>query len=122
MSEHRIQKRGQEAVCLFCTAKLTRPRAIESTLAHIALTGGYCSCGSLFIFDASGKEGGQSLMDGLFLLCDGNMDAALALRPGLDYQLERVSYNPRLHTFEPQGRGHAFGQPKLWFMKLTPKT
>ena len=120
-SRQRMKKRGEAPTCPFCQQTVARPCAVELTeIDGLAAEhqGGRCACGALFLLDATGREGGQLLMDGLAALCGGDVDQALSLRADEDYALSSVGYNPRMHTTVPQTRGRSFGQPKLWFFKL----
>ncbi len=116
-SEH-FKRKGEPVLCPFCKAAVPRPGALAPlSAASSDAAGGRCGCGALFLFDASGREGGQLLLDGLARLCEGDLTRALALEGGTDYRIDSVGYNPRGHSAEPIRRG-GFGRPKLWFFKL----
>ena len=81
--------------------------------------GGRCSCGALFLLDVNGKRGGETVVDGLTMLCDGDSDRAMRLEEKVDYRLRRRGYDPRSHSLIDRVRGMGgYGQPKLWFLKL----
>ncbi len=103
------------AECPFCETRIPRPKSLPGSLDML---GGRCKCGVLYLFDETGKQGGQLLLDGLTLICDGDMDQAMELSSGSDYELKDIGYNPRTHTEDPKplGRG-SFGRPKLFFLK-----
>lgn len=103
------------AECPFCKSRVARPKSLPEELE---MQGGRCACGALYLFDETGKQGGQLLLNGLTLISDGDMDAAMTLSAGTDYELKDVGYNPRTHTEDPKplGRG-SFGRPKLFFLK-----
>jgi hypothetical protein len=117
-STQRMKRRGEPPACPFCAQPIPRPTAIASPLGVTGYQGGSCGCGAIFLLDATGREGGQMIVDGLLHLCQGDMDRAMALRSGVDYQLEGVGYNPRMHVLEPQLIKRTFGRPRLWFFKL----
>lgn len=82
------------------------------------IRGGSCSCGALFLYDESGKTGGQIMVEGLTSLCDGDIDMGMKLQAGVDYEAKDIGYRERTHSLEPKapGRG-SFGIPKLWFFR-----
>lgn len=119
--KRRMKKKGESPECPFCQEKVARPAALD--LQHVPslpldCQGGRCSCGTIYLFDATGKEGGRLLMDGLGALCGGDLDRALSLKTDIDYQISSIGYSPRMHTVVPNAIGRTFGQPKLWFFKL----
>jgi hypothetical protein len=93
-----------------------RPEALDG---FVGVVGGRCECGAHFVADVTGRGGGQAFVDGLTLLCDGDVDAALRLGLGTDYEAADVGYRPRTHTVEPPrpGRGKSFGVPRLYFFR-----
>jgi hypothetical protein len=113
-----FKRRGDPVLCPFCKAPVPRPSSLPAVGPTSAeASGGRCACGAVFLLDASGREGGQLVIEGLARLCDGDLDRALALRGGLDYRIESLGYNPRGHNAEAVRRG-GFGRPKLWFFLL----
>lgn len=115
----RQQRKEKPAACPFCEELVRRPAQLAPDLD---CSGGRCNCGALYILDLTGKSGGQALVDGLTLMCDGDLDGAMKLQSGIDYQLERMGYRPRTHSIETRvpRRGGAFGTPKLWFFRRLP--
>lgn len=112
-----MARKDKPACCPFCEEEVPRPRPIVELGG--SARGGRCSCGAIYIVDETGKAGGQALLDGLTLLCDGDVDRAMGLESGVDYRLERMGYRPKTHGLDPQLPGHGFAKPKLWFMKAT---
>jgi len=98
--------------------EVPRPTTLETDPLDQELKGGRCTCGALYLLDATGKEGGRRMMDGLYLIADQDMDRALALQSGEDYRVESVCYNYRMHTAESRTRKKGYAQPKLWFFIL----
>lgn len=80
--------------------------------------GGRCSCGAGFVIDETGHSGGQALLDAQAVACDGDLDAALALASGEDYEVETRPYQGPINTVGRQRHGHSYMQPKVWFVKL----
>ena len=113
-----FKRKGEPVLCPFCKVPVPRPSQLAAAgPTAMDISGGRCACGALFLFDASGREGGQILIDGLTRLCDGDLDRAMALQGGVDYRIESFGYNPRGHNVEAVRRG-GFGRPKLWFFRL----
>ncbi len=102
--------------CPFCEVKIPRPELLPEL---VDVQGGRCQCGALYVADEAGKAGGQALLDGLTLLADGDIDRAMALTAGSDYELKDVGWRPRNHSKIPHkpGRGRSFGQAKIWFFR-----
>jgi len=109
-------KREEPAKCPFCDKRVPRPTPIEELTG---VSGGTCDCGALFVADETGRGGGQALVDGLTLLCEGDVTTAMGLCVGADYELKDIGYRPRTHSMEPPrpGRGRSFGVPRLYFFK-----
>ena len=113
--EPRVRKRGLPVACPFCATELPRPAPLAGADER---SGGRCSCGAVYLLDAAGREGGQLLLDGLALLCNGDLGKALELQGGTDYQVQSCIYNARQHSFEPAPvRRSAYGVCKLWFLR-----
>jgi hypothetical protein len=113
-STPRFARKGETVLCPFCKAPVPRPSALAGSSTA---RGGRCGCGSIYLLDASGREGGEIVLEGLAHLCGGDLDRAMALRGGIDYRIESVGYNVRGHNAEPIRRG-GFGRSKLWFFVL----
>jgi len=109
-------RKSRPAFCLFCRAEIPRPALIQGTPRR-AFPGGRCTCGSSFVSDVTGKNGGEALVELLALACDGDMDRAWSLEQGRDYLLKVVSYDPRHHTFNRSGY-FKDGMARLYFLQL----
>ena len=83
--------------------------------------GGKCSCGAAFVVDETGHSGGQALLDAQALVCDGDLDRALSLSSGEDYEVETRPYQGPTNSLAGRGYGKGYMQPKAWFIKLTKK-
>lgn len=118
MADLKMKRRGEPVTCPYCETKLPRPAQMQSSTSSTSCTGGRCDCGAVYLLDATGREGGQLIMEGLYFLAGGDMDLALTLRGGTDYDVRGLGYNYRMHVYEPRQRGRSYGQPKLWFFKL----
>lgn len=114
------KRRGDEPVtCPYCERRAPRPKPFPD---HEEITGGRCDCGVVWIADLTGKTGGQCLVDGLTLLADGDVSAAMSLEVGRDYELTEMNYRPKTHSAiaKRPGRGRNFGLAKLWFFRRLP--
>lgn len=80
--------------------------------------GGVCQCGAAFAIDETGRSGGQALLDAQAIACDGDLDRALSLNSGVDYEVETRAYQGRTRTIRGRPYGHGHLQPKIWFIKL----
>lgn len=110
----RVQRKEKPAACPFCETTIPRPAALSGYDSN----GGRCACGAVFLVDETGKHGGQVLLDGLTLLCDGDVDRAMALDSKADYELRRLGYRPRTHSLEPAlPMRVSFGRPRLYFLR-----
>ena len=115
----RVKKRGEPVACPFCSKELPRPAPLAGPPGALSdHTGGRCECGGIYLLDATGREGGQVLLDGLALLCEGDVQAAMRLESGVDYELRSRLYNARGHALEPTpARRSSYGACKLWFFR-----
>jgi hypothetical protein len=83
--------------------------------------GGRCSCGAAFVIDVTGHSGGQALLDAQAIACDGDLDGAMKLSSGEDYEVQTRSYEGPTNTVAGRRFARGYMQPKVWFIKLIPK-
>jgi hypothetical protein len=111
-----VKQNSLRVGCPFCWEWLPAPRLLYKVHSAEGASGGLCECGAFFVIDHTGKSGGQALMDLLALACDGDLDRALAIREGSDFELRTKPLK------EQSGRnrlaGHSYLQPKIWALKL----
>jgi hypothetical protein len=122
MRERRgYDRKEKPAACPFCDQRIPRPAPFVDV--EVDCGGGRCACGALFVVDVTGKQGGQVFLDGLTVLCDGDLDRGVSLQAKVDYEVVSLGYRPRTHSLESRlpGRG-GFGTPKLWFFRLLAGT
>ena len=101
--------------CPFCDEAVSRPKHREASLD---IKTGQCSCGALYVDDETGRSGGEALLAGLTMLCDGNLDRAMEMVADRDYQLADREYEPRTFTRASRLKGlRAFGRAKVWFFR-----
>ena len=109
--------------CPFCNKTFEPPVEIETRLSFF--TGGQCSCGAVYCFDASGKNMGEAFIDALTYLCTEDKamlsenkemhtsclrqfneawDRAMSLESDVDYEEIYLSYNPGRHSLQPNSK------------------
>jgi hypothetical protein len=111
-----LRERVKPICCPFCEVAVARPTPFAG---QTSAAGGWCACGALFVADETGRAGGEAMLGGLTLLCAGDVEAAMRLRGGADYEMKEVGWLPRSHSeVAPRpGRGRNFGQAKIWFFR-----
>lgn len=79
-------------LCPFCNSPVDRPSELRKGFAEVL--GGRCRCGALYAYDPSGRALGETLIDGLAILCNGDYNKALTLEEGKDYIMKFFLYEP----------------------------
>jgi len=98
--------------CPFCREEVLRPVELQEGQWY-DFGGGFCDCGAVFAHDPTARNGGAAFLQALVMAVDGDMDRALALAEGEDYDVGYVeNYDLILHRLEP----NAFGT--LYFIRL----
>lgn len=110
----RAKRNVPRTVCTFCYRKLRKPKLYDDVFSAEGCKGGVCSCGASFVLDETGKQGGTTLLDALMLIT-GDMDAAMKLQSGVDYEAKTEIYKGR-RTVQRDV------QPKMWFARLLKGT
>ena len=104
------------ALCPFCRAEIGPPAEVEDGQWY-DFAAGFCTCGALFAHDPTARNGGAVFLQALLMAADGDMDRAMGLAEGEDYDCGYVQkYNSELHRLEP----NAFGT--LYFVRLRTQT
>lgn len=107
-----VSDRTQSARCPFCGDEVLRPVEVEGGQWY-DFAGGFCHCGAVFALDPTARNGGAVFLQSLLMATDGDMDRAMGLAEGEDYDVGYVeNYNFTVHRVEP----NAFGT--LYFVKL----
>ena len=102
--------------CVFCGQRIPPPKQVEAYSFEGAL-GGRCACGAFFVVDATGKHGGEVLLDLTTLACEGDSDRALELASGRDYELASKPLTERQPS-SARARRPIGGRPQVYFLKL----
>jgi hypothetical protein len=107
-----FRDRTLPARCPFCGAEFPRPEEVEGGQWY-DFAGGCCRCGAVFAHDPTARNGGAVFLQALLMAAAGDMDRALEMTEGQDYDVGYVDkYNPDLHRLDP----HSFGT--LYFIRL----
>lgn len=104
--------------CPFCWEWLPPPKVQLKSFSGSECKGGKCACGAFYVVDETGKAGGTALLDAQALACDGDLDKAMALREGVDFELKTKGYHGESRTLSGNARGHSHMDPKLWSLRL----
>jgi len=117
MSLRRIQQRAKIG-CPFCWEYVPTPQRKIAVFSADGALGGRCGgCGAAFVVDETGRSGGQALLDAQAVLCDGDLDKAMAM-DSHDYEVKKRAYQGPTNSVAGRPQGHGYLQPKVWFLKL----
>jgi hypothetical protein len=104
--------RTDPVLCPFCGAELLRPVEMQGGQWY-DFAGGFCDCGAVFAHDPTARNGGAAFLQALVMSVDGDMDRALGLAEGEDYDAGYVQhYNVTQHCLDPGSFG------TLYFIRL----
>jgi hypothetical protein len=93
------------ACCPFCGKEILRPVEVAGGQWY-DFAGGSCDCGAVFAHDPTARNGGAVFLQALLMAADGDMDRAMSLSEGEDYDCGYVhKYNLDLHRLEPNSFG-----------------
>ena len=111
-----FRDRTQPARCPFCGAEIMRPAEVEGGQWY-DFAAGTCHCGAVFAHDPTARNGGAVFLQSLLMASGGDMDRAMDMSEGVDYDCGYVhKYNVELHRLEP----NSFGT--LYFIRLRALT
>ena len=77
--------------CPFCGEKVLRPVELEGGTWY-DFAGGFCDCGAVFALDPTARNGGAAFLQALVVVADGDMDRAMGLSEGEDYDCGYVEH------------------------------
>ena len=107
-----FRDRTLPARCPFCHTEVLRPAEVEGGQWY-DFAAGFCTCGAVFAHDPTARNGGAVFLQALLMASDGDMDRAMDMSEGVDYDVGYVQkYNSELHRLEP----NSFGT--LYFVRL----
>jgi hypothetical protein len=107
-----FRDRTLPALCPFCRAEILRPVEVEGGQWY-EFAGGWCRCGAVFALDPTARNGGAVFLQALLMASEGDMDRAMDMAEGVDYDCGYVHhYTGERHRLEP----NSFGT--LYFVRL----
>ena len=111
-----FRDRTLPARCPFLLAEIRRPVEVEGGQWY-DFAAGSCTCGAVFAHDPTARNGGAVFLQALLMASDGDMDRAMDMSEGVDYDCGYVQkYNVEHHRLEP----NSFGT--LYFVRLRTQT
>jgi hypothetical protein len=106
-----LRDRALPARCPLCRAEIPPPGEVPGDQWY-DFAGGFCACGAAFAHDPTARNGGAVMLQAMLMACDGDMDRAMGMAEGVDYDEGLVRrYNGLTHRLDP----HAFGS--LYFIR-----
>ncbi len=110
-------REGIEPVCPFCKTGLVRPAPVKLDQGQQGL-GGKCKCGAWYLFDPTGKNVGEIMMQALDLAAQELSKDALELIAGEDYEDAILSYDWRTHRSSGEAKGFTDRYGRLYMLKV----
>ncbi len=104
--------------CPFCWEWVPPPGLGLPAFSPEGCEGGQCTCGAWFVVDRTGKSGGQALLDARALASEGDLERALALREGEDFEVKSRTIEPETRSNMSPVTGHSYLGPRVWFIRL----
>jgi hypothetical protein len=107
-----LKRKTQAPLCPFCGQEIAPPHSFDDYLYEY--DGGECSCGAMYGFDPTSRNGGTVMMQAIVQACKGDWDKAQDLSPETDYKegiLEK--YSSLTHRVNAPG---SFGT--IYFIRL----
>jgi hypothetical protein len=108
--------------CPFCWEWLPTPQIQLKSFSGSECMGGRCECGAFFVVDETGKSGGTALLDVQAVASDGDLERAMTLREGVDFELKTKGYHGESGSASGNARGHSHMDPILWAIRLLEKS
>jgi hypothetical protein len=111
-----------EPACPFCKRSLERPVPVQIG-PGLQIPGGRCSaCGARYLFDPTGKNVGEIMMQALELIASDLSREASELIAGEDFDDAILSYDWRTHRSSGEAKGFADRYGRLYMIKAKLKT
>jgi hypothetical protein len=99
--------------CPYCDNFLARP--VDIKFRDMEFTGGICRCGTVYLFDRSGRNLGEIYLDALTFLCRGDIERALSLG---HEEYEDVDFEYDYQTNRIDARSKSGKSGRVIFMRL----
>ncbi len=113
----REREKAMAPRCPFCEADLKRPEAMKTGDAEPA-QGGTCSCGAIYLVDATGKNVGTIMAQALVLASELLGKKLSDLDSDNDYQDAVLSYDWRTHRSIGEVTGYMDGYGRMYVLKV----
>jgi hypothetical protein len=105
--------------CPFCMTPLSGAQDIDTPFGD-TIEGGFCGCGTAFVYDRSGRMLGEAYSEVLALAYGWDYDAAFSAAEG-EYEEAIVSFNSKARKYV-MGEGGRFDRsPKYYFIRRPRK-
>jgi len=104
--------------CAFCWEWVPEPQTRHDAFSGSGCLGGRCACSAVYVLDETGRDGGQALMDAQALACGGDLDRALELEDGVDYEIKTRELGASGRRTAGRTAYSGYLPPKVWFLKL----
>jgi hypothetical protein len=105
--------------CPFCMTPLSGEVEIDTPFGD-TIEGGFCGCGTAFVFDRTGRMLGEAYIDALALAYNWDYDAAFSAAEG-EYEEAVVRFNTRVRKYMMEGGGRFDRSPKYYFIRRPKK-
>jgi hypothetical protein len=113
--ERRENDREKVLMCPFCKTVLTTTMEIETPYGE-SVEGGFCGCGTAFVFDRSGRNSGEAYMNAMALAYGWDYEAACEGADG-GFEEAVVRFDTRAMRYL-KGEGGRFDRsPKYFFIR-----
>lgn len=110
-----------EPGCPFCKAKLERPSKIKLSSSESVLGGRCRTCGALSIYDPTGKNLGEAMVQALDLAARELSKDVSDMVAGEDYDDVILGYDLRTHRSSGKARGVMNGHGCLYVLSILKK-
>ncbi len=114
-------REGLELVCPFCRTALARPAQIRIPPSESAQGGACKTCGAIYLFDPTGKNVGEVMMQGLQVAANLLSREVYELVAGEDYEEVILSYDWRTHRSKGEPKQFMDGCGRLYVIKIKKK-
>lgn len=110
-----LKQKTKPPLCPFCGQEIAPPQSFDDFLYEF--DGGECSCGAVYGFDPTSRNGGVVMMQAMVQACKGDWEKAQVLSSETDYTEGLVEqYSSLTHRVNAPG---ALGT--LYFIRLKSK-
>ena len=109
-------RRARQILCPFCKEEVPAPRRVTAVFTPEGCLAGRCSCNAVYAVDETGRLGGQALLDAQAVLCEGDLQQAMALETGKHVDVRSRRFGAQ--TVRGGGRFNRTGaSARAWFVR-----